>query len=598
MCGINGYVGTRGGAIEEMNSKTLHRGPDSSGIFQDSHITLGHNLLSIREVLEASKQPVTKPSSPWVLVFNGQLYNTAAMKEKLDKAYSGVDLDTTLLFGLIEKYGWNFIKHIHGMYAIGLYNKEEARLCIYRDPTGQKPLYYYAKGSEFIFSSEIKGILAHAHVDRSVNEESVLLATMLGYIPGSGTLFSHIHKLNPSEVLLLDCKNIQITKEYYHSDARGYYGDKKPQEVFTNLVAEHLQSKQKVALNLSGGMDSSLLLHEMSQVGHEMHTYTNRFEASDEKFNRDADLAKKLAKDYGATHTEITITKKLYLDNFIESYAAIEEPNYNITVPTYLITAKQEGAHGDKNRVILSGDGGDEVFAGYPHYWEIRRMEKLRRLVSSPIFNLIKNRRNGTSFDFSHAEDQWYFFRRMHDPILKHKVAYDRNLLSSITQPFMQNYGVKTDPVYQGMLMDRVLWLAGENFIRSDKIYMSQSVELRSPLAYHPFRQYFDELLSSSDYIEKSGNKKFLRNLYRGKLPEYITDRSDKTGWRSPLANWYDKTFQTLFLSIIEPMKKSNHIIDWERIARQIEEKEMWPGKHIHAYLSLAILAQQYDIEL
>jgi len=602
MCGINGFAGKDRKDFEligKMNALTRHRGPDYSGIFADEDVSLGHNLLSVREAADLSKQPFTKPHSPWVLLFNGQLYNTTQLKSYLDGSYRNTDLDTALLFGMIEKYGWNFAQKVHGMFAIALYNSEEKIIKLYRDPSGQKVIYYYSDGKKFIFSSEIKGILAHGNIDTIVDEDAVLIAAHIGYIPGEKTLWKHIKKLNLSQCVSFNLKNGTLSSEYLRSSAEGYYDDKRPDEVFEDLVREHLQSKQKVALNLSGGLDSSLLLHEMSKVGHEMRTYTTFFSGGHEKYNRDAILAKRLAGDYGATHREIVITKELFLENFIEAYETIEEPNFNITLPAYCITAKVEGMHGDQNRVILSGDGGDEVFAGYPHYELVRKMERQMRILTPFIFNILKNRRNGTNYNFKDPAERWLFFRDLRPKELaKDSDAFIKNYTRNFLSKFLQDYSVKKSMMYETMQTDRAIWMAGENFIRSDKLYMRESLELRSPLSYHPFRVYFDKLLKQEDYANEASNKIFLRKLYAGKLPDYIAKRPDKTGWRSPLVDWYDEDFKRMFLDIISSVENNTALIDWKKVKKRVEESDEWPGKAVHLYLSLAILAKKYTMEI
>ncbi|MEK7177173.1 MAG: asparagine synthase (glutamine-hydrolyzing) [Patescibacteria group bacterium] len=597
MCGINGFSQNNPDRLVMMNEATKHRGPDFSGTYFDDSLSLGHCLLSIRDSEERSHQPYM-PNPEWVLLLNGQIYNTRQLKEELtglDQTKS--DLDTYVLYKTIEKYGWNFIYKIHGMFTIALYNSREKKLRLYRDPSGQKNLYYYQKGDTFIFSSEIKSILIH-DIDKTVSKEGVALATALGYVAGPYTLFKHIRKIEPSQYLSWDSASKLVSVAYFKSEANQYFPESW-EGAFKQLTLEHLQSKQKVAINLSGGLDSSLLLHEARQAGYEVSTYTTRFDGGDKKYNLDADLAQRLAKDYGTRHQEILVTKKTYIENFIKAYETIEEPNFNISLPAYLQTASVEGARGDKNRVVISGNGGDEIFGGYPHYEQIRKIEKQIKWLTPWLFNLIKNYRNNTDYDFRDMNERWLFFREFRfktamPEISKYAIP---ELLGQITQGLVDMYGVNHEAVYQAMLRERFIWMPAENFIQTDKIYMSQSAELRSPLSYHPFRLYCDKKLTKEDYTDKNSNKLFLRNLYEGRLPEYITGRKDKTGWRSPITDWYDGSFKKLFLEIISD-RKSNEYIDWEKVRHCIESGDTWPGKHIHLYLSLAILARKYNINL
>lgn len=597
MCGINGFIGHDEAALGRMNAATAHRGPDFAGIFTDGALSLGHVLLSIRDAAEASRQPVRRPGSPWVLAFNGQLYDTRALKKRLGKGFEDVDLDTTLLYALIEREGWDFVGRIHGMFAIALYNVDEGVVRLYRDPSGQKLLYYYHDGKRFIWSSEIKAILTHPGIDRSPDPEAVAVAAALGYIPGGKTLFRRIRKLNLSECVTYDLRAKAFSVAPFASlPTEGYPDD--ADAAFRQLIEEHLQSKRPIAINLSGGLDSSLLVHEMSRLGHEIRTYTTRFEGGEGKYNVDADLAARLASDYGAKHTEVLVTKASFLARLEEAYRIIEEPNYNISLPAYLQIAEREGARGDGNRVILSGDGGDELFSGYPHYAESRKIDRWRALLTPGLYDALKAWRNGRMIRYGRPEERWMAFRAFRKRFLRDDATDVVGYVRETAEPYRKAYGGLKDSVRDMMAYDRALWMGGENFIRSDKLYMSQCLELRSPLSYQPFRAHWDARLKGSDLVGGTVNKPFLRRHYRGKLPDYIVDRQDKAGWRSPVADWYDAGFKTLFLDAIASVESGGELVDWPRVKRMIETAEGWPGKYAHLYVSLAILAKGYGLRI
>lgn len=588
MCGINGYVGTDKSLLDAMNVATAHRGPDFAGTYRNGNVHLGHRLLAIRENATQSRQPFQKQNSPWILLFNGQIYNTRELANKFSIEFQ--DLDTALVYELIEKIGWDFIRHIQGMFAIALYNSKDDELRLYRDQSGQKPLYYTHQNDFFIFSSELKG-LEVAGAKFSKSPEGLAVATSLGYIPGRLTLFKDVFKLDAGEMIIFK-KNSIVVRSYYESNTRHFEG--KPNEVLKALVTEHLASKQKVALNLSGGMDSSLLLHEMKSAGHTLTTYTTSFDGAGESFNDDAEIARKLSTDYGTTHTEILITKDIFLNNLVQSYEIIEEPNYNISLPTYLEVAKREGVRGDGNRVILSGDGGDEVFGGYPYYAQSHRYQKLMKLTGSHIFSTAKWLRTGKYFNYGNPVDMWLSFKKFDMRVGGYDLAYTAGYLHEIAKARALPFG---DSVRNQMLLDRAFWMSGENFIRSDKLYMSQSLEMRSPLSYEPFREYMDRQLSTDDYIGETGNKRFLRTLYSGKLPDYVTKRDAKTGWRSPVRPWFDNEFKEIFISAFSEAPRGG-LIQWETLRKAIENNNTWPGKYFFLYLSLAILSKRYSVIL
>ncbi len=588
MCGINGYVG-RNNPVREMNAALLHRGPDYQGTYDDQGVHLGHCLLSIRGEPLASHQPYTKSGSPWVLIFKGQVYNTKQLSR--DFSIPLQDLDTAMIFDLIEKIGWDFIHHIHGMFGIALYNKDEKIVRLYRDDAGQKPLYYSKTHDGVVFSSELKG-LQSAGIRFEPDTYSTTIAGALGYIPGDRTLFSNVRKLDAGETVTIHTDG-RIEQAYRPLSQKSHLTGTSS-EVLTQTVQEHLQSKQKVALNLSGGMDSSLLLHEMKAAGHTMTTYTTSFEGAGESFNDDAVIACQLAKEYGTNHTEIIITKDIYQKNFIESYERLEEPNYNISLPTYLEVAKREGVSGDGNRVILSGNGGDEVFGGYPYYGKSLAYTKQIGRITPQLFNVWKWARTGNYWRYQKPVERWLAFKYfdfMGMPTAQKEVSL---YIETIAEKRGLVFG---DPVRDMMLLDRTIWLPGESFMQADKIYMGESLEMRAPLAYQPLRAYFDAKLNTHDYIANGGNKEYLRRLYKGKLPDYVVERKAKTGWRSPVRPWYDSEMKKLFLQILSEAPRGG-IVRWDHIQKEVASKDTWPGKYVFLYLSLAILSKKYNVAL
>lgn len=588
-----------------MNGRIAHRGPDFQGTFIDADVSLGHNLLAIREGNTISRQPYHE-SQEWVLVFNGQIYNLEEIKAKHLQGVS-IDssrekLDTYLLYRLIETVGWDFYRYIHGMYAIALYNTKERVLRLYRDPTGQKPVYVSDTDKGFVFSSEIKGILEYG-VQRDLDHEAVRIAALMGYIPGDKTLFRNITKLRPSEMMTYVVATKTCTRELFSVDTSSYEGLTLDEAIHA-AATDHLQSRDLIAMNLSGGLDSSLLLHEAVQEGHTVRTYSTSFDVPENtgNYNNDAELARRLSKDYGVEHVPITVTKKDYLDLFVESYGRIEEPNYNISLPVYLKTAQVEGVNGAGHRVVLSGDGGDELFGGYPYYETNMRFHRQKQLLTPMLFSIIKNIRNNTTFNFTTDVGTWAFFKQLNPGYIDmYSPQSIERYLTECVREYLDIYKIKQgDPAYTMMMLDRVLWLASENFIRSDKLYMGESLELRSPFSYMPLRAVGDATLTKNDYFNNGNNKVWLRGYAEGKLPDYITHRKEKTGWRAPVSVWYDQEFKDLFLSIIRKAKSlsSTGIIDWERVEERVMSREGWPKKDVHIYLSLAILSDRFNLNI
>jgi asparagine synthase (glutamine-hydrolysing) len=309
-------------------------------------------------------------------------------------------------------------------------------------------------------------------------------------------------------------------------------------------------------------------------------------------------IARQLAKDYGSDHAEISITRDLYLSLLEDAYTLIEEPNYNISLPVYLATARHEGIHGDGNRVVLSGDGGDELFGGYPFYHEGPKYAALLTRYPHWFVRAYKYAREGMWWDFTDPLSVWLHSKLFPDGTPRELRERRGTVLAYLQESLPGSFAERTpDAIRDLMLLDRTLWLAGENFIRTDKLYMSESMEMRAPLSYEPLRAYFDARLSNADYRSSELNKPFLRKLYDGALPDYVTKRSTKTGWRAPATAWWGQTMRTRYLEILDAAPAGG-TIDWRGIRDRITQAETWPGKRTHLYLSLALLSRKHGVAL
>ena len=597
MCGISGFNFKDVELLELMNKRMSHRGPDFSGTYHSPEFSLGHVLLSIRGERSRSHQPVFEKHSDWVMVFNGEVYNTSEIKSLLRQEYQDENVDTFLIYGLVKKYGWDFVKYINGMYLIALYNKREGVVRLYRDPSGQKHSYYYHKNGKFLFSSEIYSLTSFNQIDKELDVESIEMSTILGYIPGNRTIFKHIRKIRVGEVLTFDLKENKLTLEVpqYFSDE---FKNLNPNEVMTKNMRIHLQSHEQMAINLSGGMDSSsIFIEAMNQVKN-INVYTTFFDLDNPVYRQDPMIAEQLAKDYGAKFTPLFFTHRDYIDNFVDAYSFVEEPNYNTALPLYLFVAKKEGAMGDKNRVVFSGDGGDELFGGYDYYKSKNSyIDKNINQYGSFIYNTVRCLKQGFWLDHNDFSQRYGMFKFFKTKYNKHPEKRHYRYLEDVSSHYKDYFLKKKGSIYNTMLQDRLFWLPAENFNRNDKLYMSQSIELRAPLSYHPLRTYFDAMLSKDEYMNMKTNKLFMRKIYSNLLPDYIVNREEKWGWHPPIKYWYNKESKNLFLDILSDFRSSDSFLNWNSVFDYVESSEEWPKKEVYIYLSLAILFKKFSIK-
>ncbi|MDA9994470.1 asparagine synthase-related protein [Burkholderiales bacterium] len=368
MCGVHGIVCGSKNILRKMISESSSRGPGGSSFYHDAHIGLGHNLLSMSGVSSVS-QPYHSQCGRYVLVFNGEIYN---YKDYLDDgAYEDLGDVPVLMQLLSESHEeTEVLSTLSGMYAIALYDRHNRTIFLARDTHGAKPLYYsIGENGKLIFSSEIDSLRA-AGVDVSKpNIDALDIYLGLGYVPSQFTVFSKIQKIVPGGWLRYSIDKRQIVanglvekrKELEVASAQDY------RHKLSSSVKKTADSRRKIALNLSGGLDSASILYELSVQGACVDTYTTRYvgDSKTESFknNIDAKFAKELVAAFGTgVHNEIEINSSQYFDAAADAADALEVPDGNKSLPLYWFHTKEVSKGGVSG--ILSGEGADELLCG------------------------------------------------------------------------------------------------------------------------------------------------------------------------------------------------------------------------------------------
>lgn len=518
MCAIHGFFWpNKNGQIEKMISLAHHRGPDGNGSYSDEYITLGHNLLSIVDTVELSNQPII--TDQYVLVYNGEIYNYQDLKHGLDYNFQ-TNTDTEVLFAGLILQGVSFLSKIDGMFAFAFYNKQTKELIIGRDSNGAKPFYYGELQGKFAFSSEIKSLLSLGF-NRKVDTEGFKHYFYAGLVAGPLTCFSAIKKLIPGEVMSINVSTgKKVTINLNDKRIKAFNGNPEDlpvlvQQKLKQGVELTLMGRRKIGLFLSGGMDSSSIFYEMY---HSLKTIPNTFSTrfkipiNHHTYNEDADLANELSKLYKANHHEVLVTQEDWINSLEKTILALEEPRQGKSYSAYYLTNKL--LSDNKITVTLSGDGGDELLAGYKHH-------------RYPNWH-----RKFTSLRLGHRE--------LKNPIFKLTVDQQMEYLNSWL-PKKQ----LTGDVLNDFLYTECLHTLSEDFlIRNDKLGMAFSMEARFPMMSNVFKDFIRSIPSVHKTIPEfyntnplQYNKPLLKNAYRDKLPDNIIDRN-KTGWRAPTDDW------------------------------------------------------------
>jgi asparagine synthase (glutamine-hydrolysing) len=545
MCGINGFNFNDQELIEKMNRATKHRGPDADGFYVDENISLGHNRLSIIDLSAAANQPMISNDGNYIIVYNGELYNFKEIKKDLEGEYKFKTRgDTEVVLASYIKWGSECVKKFNGIFAFAIWDKQKKELFIARDSSGVKPFYYYWDNKKFIFSSEIKGILEH-NIDRLLDSSSFFAYTRILYVPGPKTMFKNIYKLHIGHYGILRGQKLVVTDYKQEPDKEVFnlsYGSLKEKvklETF-NAVKRQMVSDKPVGIFLSGGIDSSVVLSCASKLNNRIKTFSSGFDLGkkelSEKYNHDMLIARKTAKYFGSDHNEVILKTSEAFELMEKAIYTADEPAANATfLATYNLSAFAK-KHVD---VVLTGDGGDEIFGGYRRYQLALACEYYKKLPT--VLKKYLNR-YGKISELNvepGAEMAIKFFYQKnspHDLILKE----ESGSLQYIKKYFNDNL---SDRKYfrtfteQYMNLDSKTWLVYESHLRGDKMTMAHGLEARLPFT----DKVLIEMASKIKLKYKVGlfdSKIILKEAFKKELPDFLL-KEKKRGWLSPGKKWF-----------------------------------------------------------
>lgn len=599
MCGIYGFTQgkkpfqTKLSALSGLQS---HRGPDGSNFFQDDLFVLGHSLLKIRDKSSNSQQPVLIENR-WVLTFNGEIYSSSdsEIDSRLNSKSSNEIEAIRLAF---IKFGINAFEYLNGMYAVCYYDKEDESVTLLRDKSGQKPLYFSSfknkdETNNLIWASELTAITRICTNDLAINLNQLKSLLQIGFNANTETLINEINQVLPGQILKFDKNGVLIKKDELSIDKEVLNNFKSFPEIFDFTVSRHLLADTEIAMSLSGGLDSGILAAIASKKISGVKTFSTFFEDSPEKYNWDYFRAERLSKELGLKFEKVIISKKNYLENMQDSQEFLDEPIYNTSLPTYLELAKRVGVLGSKKRVLISGSGGDELFAGYPHHLKYMNQLRLIKLIGLNTFSrlyIVKNK-SMPNIDYVNF---W---------LGKRSIRIPPQLLNSfLTTSYVP--ALKHDKVEQqdllGLLDLDFNWLVGDSFQHLDRYGMRNNIETRSPLADSIFRAWCQLNLDSRNLFNRQ-TQKFILLSYASKfLPDWYLGSLKKSGWASPVAHWYyeSTSIKQVYVQTFKEYSKlsSNEVINWKMLTSMLEKEPKYPGKWVNLLYSVAVNSKKFGV--
>lgn len=530
--------------IREMTERIHHRGPDADGFFDDPKLSLGMRRLSIID-LSTGDQPIFNEDKSMVLVYNGEIYNYKSLREELIarghtlKTHS----DTETVIHLYEEYGSEMLLKLRGMFAFAIFDKKKNEVFIARDYFGIKPLYYlFDEWKLKAFASEIKSLLLYPGYQPEINERAVFNYLSYQYNPFRETMFRNIYKLLPGHYMRVNLSDGSIKEEKYwsyHFSERITDEEKLKGEIVAGLedtVRAHMVSDVPVGAFLSGGIDSAVIVAMMSKIrketGNNLKTFTIGFDEVSEQSE-----AKVMANFLGTEHVEINISPEEYFKEMPKIAWHFDEPVADPSAVALYFLAREARK---QVKVVLSGEGSDELFGGYNIYREPFALDStkwiprsiFKYLVALPFNYYGKNylRRALTKLEERYIGNAYVFKPEEIDQLWKAHTNEKFDIASLYKE-------VQTEPDSAKMqYIDINTWLPGDILAKADKMTMANSLELRVPFLDIEIAKLSQKIPEELKY--KNGQTKYiLREAMKGVLPKETAGRK-KLGFPTPIKEW------------------------------------------------------------
>lgn len=566
MCGIAGFThvhrAAAPGRIEDAVASIVHRGPNQQGVFESDAVSLGAARLKIIDI-QGGDQPIFSEHGGTVIVFNGEIYNHQELRRELEqRGYrfrSRTDTETVL--NAFLEWDTECFARLRGMFAVALWNQSDRRLVLARDRMGIKPLYIARHGEDLYFGSELKAILVHPEIERWLSRDGLDCYLSLNYVPAPWTLVQGIEKLLPGQWMewrqgvggkcqIRTDRYWSLPKPSSSSKAERWTPEAAQAELDRLLkqsVREHLESDVPLSVWLSGGLDSSSLVHYAAEASSSrLKTFSITFHGR--SFD-EADYARQVAESYGTDHTELDLNPEQDLPEAISELAYYcDEPNADSgALPVWFLSRLTKKSA----TVALSGEGADELFGGYLMQRASLLARRVRRLPSPVIRAMLAGAErwpvSNDKIGFEYKLKRFLEGCRM--PAARAHLHWSgtfddrerQSLVQSVLPPALDS--VLNELACAGDHLPGYLWFDQKYFLpdniltKVDHTSMAHAVEVRPPFLDHRIVE-FSSTLPPSMKIQGARQKVILRNLMRGKLSPAILNRK-KIGFDIPTHDWF-----------------------------------------------------------
>jgi asparagine synthase (glutamine-hydrolysing) len=607
MCAICGIVNFNKAdrvdpaVLDRMTEALAHRGPDDYGYYVNGPVGLGHRRLSIID-LSGGRQPIYNEDGSAAIIFNGEIYNYRDLAARMAAAGHTFKTrsDTETILHTYEEYGEECVHHLRGMFTFAIWDQRKRRLLIARDRLGIKPLYYYRDGRSLAFASEIKALLEIPSVPREVDPEAMDMYLSLRYVPGPRTMFKNIFRLQPGHILVVDERGVR-TRKYWDID----YAEAEPRspeyllakfrELLEESVRLRLMAEVPLGVFLSGGLDSSAILAMMSMMrtsstsgtaGRDrVKTFSVGYDTATAKAgeSNEFEYARLASQAFASEHHEFRLSAKDLADFIPDLVWYLDEPLADpSSIPLFFISKLAR----EHITVVLSGEGADELLAGYGIYSRMLALDRVYRTF--PAAGWLAPRLG----PFAPSEALRHYVRMSGQPLRARYQGVCRGFGAEIRTQLMgedrakrsgerlsEIFGEyfatveKASPLNQMLYVDAKVWLPDDLLIKADKMTMANGLELRVPFLDHKLME-FAATLPFESKLGGKGGKTILRKAMRGIVPDAIIDRPKK-GFPIPISPWLRGPLREFAReNLLARNSGSTSYLDRRAVARIVQEHE------------------------
>lgn len=614
MCGIAGIAGFQDPELlRRMTASLVHRGPDAEGFYFGENVSLGHRRLSIVD-LERGGQPMPSADGRVWVSFNGQIYNHRELRRSLADDYPlRTECDTEILPALYAKEGIEMVHRLRGMFAFSIWDESDQTLHLVRDRIGVKPLYYAVLGDRLLFASEPKALLASPEVSREIDPKALGAYLKLLYIPPPLSIFRGVRQLPPGCRLRWKDGVIEVAR--YWEVPTGIVETRTEEEwaeeiepILAESIRMRLMSDVPLGAFLSGGIDSSTIVSIMAEASSSrVKTFCVGFGEEGRSYE-ERPAARRIAEHFGTEHREMEIRLDV-LDALESMVRGFDEPFGN---PTAMLSSELARFTRENVTVALAGDGGDEVFGGYPRYQGLLLSDRVRKIPAPArhaLLALVGGRESSTARNYRRwfrellegAElpadrryAQWVGYRSDEEiAALLHPDWRSRLAETGPSDPVRDlfNRPPAATPLARAVFADLQGFLP-ENVLRyTDRMSMAHSLEVRVPYTDHLL---VERMMAVPDPLKVKGlaSKRLLRRIMKGRLPEEVLSRK-KLGFNPPMGIWLQSDRLGLIDGWLNPdLIRRRGLFDPEEVRRIVDEHQSRRRDHGLAIWSLVVFEQ------